>query len=74
MCSMSHFILAEKGQFVVLDLGGSTFKVLQVKVREGEGNRKGEVEMEEKTYPIPPELRTGRGTDVSWEDGIGSKS
>ncbi|XP_029000098.1 hexokinase HKDC1-like [Betta splendens] len=54
----------EKGEFVVLDLGGSAFKVLQVKVREGEGNRKGGVEMEEKTYPIPAEIRTGRGTDL----------
>lgn len=59
------FAPAEKGQFVVLDLGGSKFKVLQVKVREGVGIRKGEVEMEEKTYPIPTELRTGRGTEVS---------
>lgn len=62
---------AEKGQFVVLDLGGSKFKVLQVKVREGVGIRKGEVEMEEKTYAIPAELRTGRGTEVR---GVGGKT
>lgn len=55
---------AEKGQFLALDLGGSKFKVLQVKVREGMGIRKGGVEMEEKTYPIPEELLTGRGTEV----------
>lgn len=60
---------AEKGQFVVLDLGGSKFKVLQVKVREGVGIRKGEVVMEEKTYPIPKELCTGRGTEVSGSGG-----
>lgn len=55
---------AEKGQFLALDLGGSKFKVLQVKVREGMGIRKGGVEMEEKTYPIPEELLTGRGAEV----------
>ncbi|XP_060895817.1 hexokinase HKDC1 [Labrus mixtus] len=54
----------EKGQFLALDLGGSKFKVLQVKVREGMGIRKGGVEIEEKTYPIPKELLTGRGTEL----------
>lgn len=58
---------------MVLDLGGSKFKVLQVKVREGVGIRKGEVEMEEKTYPLPTELRTGRGTEVSEGDKKGDK-
>lgn len=55
---------AEKGQFLALDLGGSRFKVLQVKVREGMGIRRGGVEMVEKTYPIPKELLIGRGTEV----------
>ncbi|XP_030271472.1 hexokinase HKDC1 isoform X1 [Sparus aurata] len=54
----------EKGQFVALDLGGSKFKVLQVKVREGMGIRRGGVEMEEKIYPIPKELLSGRGTEL----------
>lgn len=64
MClSLSH-IPAEKGQFLALDLGGSMFKVLQVKVREGKGIRSGGVEMDEKTYPIPKELLSGRGTEV----------
>uniref|UniRef100_A0A3Q3IRQ1 hexokinase n=1 Tax=Monopterus albus TaxID=43700 RepID=A0A3Q3IRQ1_MONAL len=54
----------EKGQFLALDLGGSKFKVLQVKVREGTGIRKGEVEMEEQTYPVPRELLSGRGTEL----------
>ncbi|XP_076581988.1 hexokinase HKDC1 isoform X6 [Chaetodon auriga] len=53
----------EKGQFLALDLGGSKFKVLQVKVREGMGIRRGGVELEEKTYPIPKELLIGRGTE-----------
>uniref|UniRef100_A0A4W6FY07 Hexokinase-3 n=1 Tax=Lates calcarifer TaxID=8187 RepID=A0A4W6FY07_LATCA len=55
---------SEKGQFLALDLGGSKFKVLQVKVREGMGIRRGGVEMEEKTYPIPKELLVGRGTEL----------
>ncbi|XP_070825618.1 hexokinase HKDC1-like isoform X4 [Chaetodon trifascialis] len=54
----------EKGQFLALDLGGSKFKVLQVKVREGMGIRRGGVELEEKTYPIPKELLVGRGTEL----------
>lgn len=60
---------AEKGQFLALDLGGSKFKVLQVKVREGMGIRRGGVEMEEKTYPIPKELLIGRGTEVGKRGG-----
>uniref|UniRef100_A0A3B5AD07 Hexokinase-3 n=1 Tax=Stegastes partitus TaxID=144197 RepID=A0A3B5AD07_9TELE len=55
---------SEKGQFMALDFGGSKFKVLQVKVREGMGIRKGGVEMDEKTYRIPKELLTGRGTEL----------
>uniref|UniRef100_A0A3P9PMA4 Hexokinase-3 n=1 Tax=Poecilia reticulata TaxID=8081 RepID=A0A3P9PMA4_POERE len=55
---------SEKGQFVALDLGGSKFKVLRVKVREDEGINKGGVEMEEKTYPIPKELHEGRAVEL----------
>ncbi|XP_041650622.1 hexokinase HKDC1-like [Cheilinus undulatus] len=55
---------SEKGQFLALDLGGSRFKVLQVKVREGVGIKKGEVKMEEKTYSIPKELLSGRATKL----------
>lgn len=56
--------LAEKGQFLALDLGGSKFKVLQVKVREDMGIRRGGVQMKEKTYPIPKDLLIGKGTEV----------
>ncbi|XP_056269606.1 hexokinase HKDC1-like isoform X2 [Pseudoliparis swirei] len=55
---------SEKGEFLVLDLGGSKFKVLQVKVREGTGITRGGVEMEEKTYPIPKELHIGSGAEL----------
>ncbi|XP_041840169.1 hexokinase HKDC1-like [Melanotaenia boesemani] len=55
---------SEKGQFLAVDLGGSKFKVLQVKVREGVGIRKGEVEMEERIYPMPKELQVGKGAEL----------
>lgn len=53
-----------------MDLGGSKFKVLQVKVREGMGIKRGGVEMEERTYPIPKELLIGKGTEV-WKKEMG---
>lgn len=56
--------LAEKGEFLALDLGGSKFKVLQVRVREDEGIKRGGVQMKEKIYPIPKELLSGKGTEV----------
>ncbi|XP_076141524.1 hexokinase HKDC1 [Alosa pseudoharengus] len=52
---------SEKGEFLALDLGGSKFKVLQVKVSE---NGKRKVQMESETYPIPGELFSGRGTEL----------
>lgn len=51
----------EKGEFLSLDLGGSKFKVLQVKVSD-DGKRK--VQMESETFPVPEEVLNGRGTDV----------
>uniref|UniRef100_A0A672ZFR3 hexokinase n=1 Tax=Sphaeramia orbicularis TaxID=375764 RepID=A0A672ZFR3_9TELE len=63
-CFFPLLFTSERGQFLALDLGGSKFKVLQVKVREGMGIRKGGVEMEEKIYPIPKELLIGRGTEL----------
>lgn len=60
---------AEKGQFFALDLGGANFKVLQVKVREGAGVKKGGVQMKEKIYPIPRELLSGKGTEVGRRTG-----
>ncbi|MCJ8730353.1 hypothetical protein PDJAM_G00183490 [Pangasius djambal] len=52
---------SEKGEFLALDLGGSKFKVLQVKVSE-DGKRK--VQMESETFPVPDEVLSGRGTDL----------
>ncbi|KAM4602712.1 hexokinase HKDC1 [Polymixia lowei] len=55
---------SENGEFLALDLGGSRFKVLQVKVREEAGRRRRGVDMEEQTYPIPKELLIGRGAEL----------
>ncbi|XP_029106908.1 hexokinase HKDC1 isoform X5 [Scleropages formosus] len=52
---------SERGEFLALDLGGSKFKVLRVKVSE---NGKRKVDMESETYPIPEEVAHGRGTDL----------
>ncbi|KAL4640874.1 putative hexokinase HKDC1 isoform X1 [Arapaima gigas] len=52
---------SERGEFLALDLGGSKFKVLRVKV-SGNGTRK--VEMESQTYPIPEEIAHGRGVEL----------
>ncbi|KAG7333851.1 hypothetical protein KOW79_002258 [Hemibagrus wyckioides] len=52
---------SEKGEFLALDLGGSKFKVLQVKVSE-DGKRK--VQMESETFPVPVEVLNGRGTEL----------
>uniref|UniRef100_A0A672N8T1 Hexokinase-2 n=1 Tax=Sinocyclocheilus grahami TaxID=75366 RepID=A0A672N8T1_SINGR len=52
---------SEKGEFLALDLGGSKFKVLQVKVSE---DGKGKVQMESETFPIPEEILNGNGTEL----------
>uniref|UniRef100_A0A671QHZ3 hexokinase n=1 Tax=Sinocyclocheilus anshuiensis TaxID=1608454 RepID=A0A671QHZ3_9TELE len=52
---------SEKGEFLALDLGGSKFKVLQVKVSK---DGKGKVQMESETFPIPEEILNGRGTEL----------
>ncbi|KAA0717904.1 putative hexokinase HKDC1 [Triplophysa tibetana] len=52
---------SEKGEFLALDLGGSKFKVLQVKVSE---NGKRSVQMESDTFPIPEEIINGKGSEL----------
>uniref|UniRef100_A0A4W3I404 Hexokinase-2 n=1 Tax=Callorhinchus milii TaxID=7868 RepID=A0A4W3I404_CALMI len=51
----------EKGDFLALDLGGTNFRVLLVKVRNG--MRRG-VEMQNKIYAIPTEAMEGTGEEV----------
>ncbi|KAJ3593432.1 hypothetical protein NHX12_005767 [Muraenolepis orangiensis] len=54
----------ENGDFLALDMGGSKFKVLRVKVRQEVGRIERSVEMEEETYPIPEELLNGKGSEL----------
>ncbi|CAL8243479.1 unnamed protein product [Lota lota] len=55
---------SENGDFLALDMGGSRFKVLRVKVRQQVGKKGRGVEMEEQTYPIPKELLNGKGSEL----------
>uniref|UniRef100_A0A668AKZ4 Hexokinase-3 n=1 Tax=Myripristis murdjan TaxID=586833 RepID=A0A668AKZ4_9TELE len=55
---------SENGEFLAVDLGGSKFKVLQVKVRKEAGRVRRSVEMQEQTYPLPKELLIGRGVEL----------
>ncbi|MBN3321348.1 HXK2 protein, partial [Atractosteus spatula] len=49
----------EKGDFLALDLGGTNFRVLYVKVSD---NGKQKVEMKNQIYAIPEDLMRGSGT------------
>ncbi|KAI5088099.1 hexokinase-2 [Silurus meridionalis] len=51
----------EKGDFLALDLGGTNFRVLRVKVSS---NGKQTVEMENQIYAIPETLMRGSGTEL----------
>ncbi|KAM9585418.1 hexokinase-2 isoform 2-T2 [Trichechus inunguis] len=51
----------EKGDFLALDLGGTNFRVLLVRVRNGK--RRG-VEMHNKIYPIPQDVMHGTGDEL----------
>ncbi|MGH0139085.1 UNVERIFIED_CONTAM: hypothetical protein FKN15_022483 [Acipenser sinensis] len=51
---------SEKGEFLALDLGGSKFKVLRVKISDDGKQR---VEMESQLYPTPEEITSGKGSD-----------
>ncbi|KAM4675514.1 hexokinase-3 isoform 2-T2 [Discoglossus pictus] len=58
----------EVGHFLVLDLGGTTFRILQVKLEIGR-----EVEMESEIYDIPKEIMVGTGQQsvlISWTKGF----
>ncbi|KAG7279180.1 hypothetical protein CRUP_022375 [Coryphaenoides rupestris] len=55
---------SENGDFLALDMGGSRFKVLRVRVRQQVGRTGRGVEMEEQTYPIPKELLNGKGSEL----------
>lgn len=52
----------ENGDFLALDLGGTNFRVLLVKIR---GGKKRSVEMHNKIYAIPIEVMQGTGEEVT---------
>ncbi|XP_074088527.1 hexokinase-1 isoform X1 [Macrotis lagotis] len=51
----------EHGDFLALDLGGTNFRVLMVKIRSG---KKRTVEMHNKIYAIPEEVMQGTGEEL----------
>ena len=53
--------ISENGDFLALDLGGTNFRVLLVKIRSG---KKRSVEMHNKIYAIPIEIMQGTGDEV----------
>lgn len=57
----------EDGDFLALDLGGTNFRVLRVKVSDN-GLRK--VEMENQIYAIPEELMRGSGVQVGPRESL----
>uniref|UniRef100_A0ABI7XDN1 Hexokinase-2 n=1 Tax=Felis catus TaxID=9685 RepID=A0ABI7XDN1_FELCA len=62
----------EHGEFLALDLGGTNFRVLRVRVTD---NGLQKVEMENQIYAIPEDLMRGSGTQsflVSWTKGFKS--
>lgn len=55
------WVPTEDGDFLALDLGGTNFRVLRVKVSD---NGLQKVEMENQIYAIPEELMRGSGVQV----------
>lgn len=52
---------SEKGKFLALDLGGTNFRVLLVKIKSG---RRRSVQMYNKIFAIPLEIMQGTGEEV----------
>lgn len=59
--SISPSFYPEHGDFLALDLGGTNFRVLLVKIRSG---KRRTVEMHNKIYAIPLEVMQGTGEEV----------
>lgn len=53
----------EKGDFIALDLGGSYFRILRVKVSH---EKKQTVQMETEIYNTPEDIMHGTGTRVGF--------
>lgn len=60
---LDHILrLTEKGDFIALDLGGSNFRILRVKVTH---DKKQPVQMESQVYETPDDTIHGSGTQVN---------
>uniref|UniRef100_A0A8C1Q9M1 Hexokinase-2 n=1 Tax=Cyprinus carpio TaxID=7962 RepID=A0A8C1Q9M1_CYPCA len=57
----------ERGDFLALDLGGTNFRVLLVRVRSG---KRRSVEMHNKIYTIPQDITQGTGEEVPINIGL----
>lgn len=57
----SYFFSIEKGDFIALDLGGSNFRILHVRVSH---EKKQTVQMESQVYDTPEDIIHGSGTRV----------
>ena len=60
------FSTTEKGKFLALDLGGTNFRVLLVKIRSGRRS----VRMYNKIFAIPLEIMQGTGEEVNAGQGV----
>lgn len=54
--------MTEKGDFIALDLGGSNFRILRVKVTQ---DKKQPVQMESQVYDTPDDIIHGSGSQVN---------
>ncbi len=59
--SPAFSVSTEKGDFIALDLGGSNFRILRVKVSH---EKKQTVQMESQIYDTPEDIIHGSGTRV----------
>lgn len=69
-CFIFFFKSSERGEFLALDLGGTHFRVLLVKVM-ADGEQK--VEMENQIYAIPEHLMKGSGAEVRAHATVSAK-
>lgn len=61
VCNESALYSSEHGDFLALDLGGTNFRVLLVRVRSG---KRRSVEMHNKIYTISQDIMQGTGEEV----------
>ena len=64
--SHRYLLSVEHGKYLALDLGGTNFRVLLVKIRSGLSRS---VRLYNKIYAIPLEIMQGTGEEVGGGDG-----